>query len=97
LLVGASGFYMVERLDLWDRFQAISYWWMHAMVCIWLLFTLILFVAEPLFLCRWFKTRVQARPQATLSLVRWVHWVLLALSLVTVFGAVAGSHGLIAF
>ena len=29
-LVGASGFYMVARLDLWDRFEAIGYWWMHA-------------------------------------------------------------------
>jgi hypothetical protein len=30
--VAASGFYMVERLDLWDRFRDIEFWWMHAMV-----------------------------------------------------------------
>ena len=29
LLVAASGFYMVERLDLWDRFRDIEFWWMH--------------------------------------------------------------------
>lgn len=50
LIAGASGFYMVQRLDLWDRFGSIEYWWMHAMLCVWLLFTLMLFVAEPLLL-----------------------------------------------
>jgi len=48
LLVAASGFYMVNRLDLWDRFRAIEFWWMHAMVLLWFIFTLILFVGEPL-------------------------------------------------
>jgi uncharacterized membrane protein len=47
LLVGLSGFYMVWRLDLWDRFRTISFWWMHAMLCLWLLFAFILFIAEP--------------------------------------------------
>jgi uncharacterized membrane protein len=40
LLVAVSGFYMVERLDLWDRFRNIEFWWMHAMVLLWLIFTL---------------------------------------------------------
>ena len=51
LLVAASGFYMVERLDLWDRFRDIEFWWMHAMVLLWLIFTLVLFIGEPCFLC----------------------------------------------
>ena len=46
-LTGLSGLYMVVRLDLWDRFLSVEYWWMHAMVAVWLLFTLILFVAGP--------------------------------------------------
>src|SRR6516164_7688348 len=49
-LTGLSGLYMVVRLDLWDRFLSVEYWWMHAMVAVWLLFTLMLFVAEPVFL-----------------------------------------------
>ena len=48
LIAGASGFYMVQRLDLLDRFSSIKYWWMHAMLFVWLLFTLMLFVVEPL-------------------------------------------------
>lgn len=95
LLVGASGFYMVERLDFWARFKLIEYWWMHAMVGIWLLFTLILFVAEPLFLHRWFQARARIEPQSTLALIQSAHRVLLAMSLLTIFGAVAGAHGLL--
>jgi hypothetical protein len=29
-----------------------SYWWMHAMVCLWLVFAAMLFANEPLFLHR---------------------------------------------
>ena len=32
LLAGATGFYMVMRLDLWPRFGTTHYWWMQAMV-----------------------------------------------------------------
>jgi uncharacterized membrane protein len=48
LLVAASGFYMVERLNLWNRFRNVEFWWMHAMVLLWLIFTFILFIGEPL-------------------------------------------------
>jgi len=57
VLTGVSGFYMVVRLDLWGRFLLVAYWWMSAMVAVWLLFTLVLFVAEPLFLHRWLRVR----------------------------------------
>ncbi len=94
LLVGATGFYMVERFDLWERFKTVTYWWMHAMVGIWVLFAVILFIAEPLFLHSWFEARARARPEATLALAHRAHWILLILSALTILGAVAGSHGL---
>jgi hypothetical protein len=34
-------------------------WWMHAMIAVWLLFTVVLFVAEPLILHRWLLARAQ--------------------------------------
>jgi len=92
-LAGLTGLYMVVRLDLWDRFLSVAYWWMHAMVAVWLLFTLMLFVAEPLFLHRWLLARARAKPESTFRLVEWLHWILLTLSLVTLLGAVLGSHG----
>ena len=52
IVVGLTGLYMTWRLDLWNRFQAVAFWWMHAMVCVWLLFAIILFVAEPFILKR---------------------------------------------
>lgn len=94
LLTGASGFYMVWRFDLWGRFLApAQFWWMHAMVAIWLVFSLMLFVLEPLVLHRWFHARARLEPHGTLRLVSRMHWILLIASLVTLAGAVAGSHG----
>lgn len=92
-LAGLSGFYMLYRLDLWDRFRAGEYWWMHAMVFTWLLFTAMLFVLEPLFLHRWLARRATIAPASTFALIHRLHWFLLVLSVVTILGAVAGSHG----
>ena len=97
LVAGLSGFYMTMRLDLWDRFRSVSFWWMDAMVLVWLLFTMMLFVAEPLFLHRWLHARAEADPDATFHLIERWHRVLLTLSLITIFGTVAGSHGLLLF
>lgn len=93
LLVGLTGFYLVEAWDLWSRFTQASFWWMHAMAAIWVVFTATLFVAEPLFLHRWFQERARRNPEGTFRLIERMHWTLLTLSLITVLGAVAGSHG----
>ena len=97
LVTGFSGLYLVYKLDLWQRFAHIEFWWMHAMVLVWALFTLVLFVLEPLFLHRWFSERVRRHPESTFTLVTRLHWLLLGMSLVTVAGAVAGSHGYLLF
>ena len=94
LLVGASGFYIIIAWDLWSRFQSIAYWWMHAMVLVWIVFTVMLFIAEPLFLHRWFLRSAKEKPESVFRLIERLHWVLLAISLMTVLGAVAGSHGM---
>jgi uncharacterized membrane protein len=93
IVVGLTGFYMTWRLDLWDRFRTISFWWMHAMVCLWLLFTFALFVAEPFVLHRHFRQWATARPEVAFAWLHRVHRVLLVLSVVTILGAVAGSQG----
>ncbi len=93
LLVGISGFYLTSAWNLWNRFLDPHYWWMHAMVLVWLVFTVVLFVAEPLFLHRWFQRSAETDPERTFRIIQRMHWVLLILSLITVAGAVAGSHG----
>lgn len=91
LLAGASGLWMTWRADLWHRFADPAYWWMHAMVLVWLAFALMLFVLEPLFLHR----RMASSPDPVRDFARMerVHRLLLAASLLTTAGAVAGSHG----
>lgn len=93
MLAGLSGFYMAWRLDVWDRFRSVDFWWMHAMVLTWLVFTTMLFVLEPLILERLLRRRAALAPEATYRLLEWLHRALLILSLVTVAGAVAGSIG----
>ncbi len=93
VIVGLSGLYMVARLDLWDRFQALEFWWMHAMVCVWLLFAFMLFIAEPFILHRYFRRWAVEDPDAAFLRLLRVHWMLLILSLATIFGAVCGSQG----
>jgi len=93
LVAGLSGFYMLYRLNAWSRYLSPESWWLHAMTLVWLIFTIILFVLEPLVLHKRLAKRAERDPQGTLALVQRAHWVLLAISLITLVGAVAGSHG----
>jgi len=92
-VVGLTGFYMAWRLDLWGRFRIAEFWWMHAMVGVWLLFAFVLFVAEPFILHRYFDRWAIAQPRAAFAWLYRAHWVLLLLSVATIAGAVAGSQG----
>jgi uncharacterized membrane protein len=93
VVVGLTGFYMAWRLDLWDRFHMAEFWWMHAMICVWLLYALLLFVAEPFILHRHFDRWAIAQPKVAFAWLHRAHRVLLLLSIVTIVGAVAGSQG----
>lgn len=94
-VAGLSGLYLVERLDLWWRFAEPRFWWMHAMVLLWLAYAVALFVLEPLLLRARFAQRLRRDPDRALSRMMRHHWLVLFLSLATVAGAVAGSHGLL--
>jgi uncharacterized membrane protein len=93
VVVGATGFYMTAQFDLWDRFRGAGFWWMHAMVGVWALFALGLFVVEPFVLHRRLHQLAAADPDRFFARLQRAHWVLLVLSLATIFGAVAGSQG----
>jgi len=93
LIAGATGFYLTHEMEAWDRFLDPSMWWMHLMLVVWAVFTLVLFVAEPLFLHRWFRDRALRDPDGTFGIVLRMHMILLTASLVAVAGAVLGAHG----
>ncbi len=93
LIAGLSGFYMVHFLNGWERYQYIEFWWLHLMSFVWLVFTVVLFILEPLVLHRWFHEQAEINSDRTFALLHNFHKVILTVSLVAIFGAVAGSHG----
>lgn len=92
-IAGLSGFWMVHRLGAWERFLHASFFWMHLMVALWLVFSLILFVAEPRFLHAWFHRRATEDPEAAFALVQRAHHVLLSLSALAIALGLLGAHG----
>jgi len=93
LLTGLSGFYMLDMMNAWERYQSIQYWWVHLMTFIWVVFTVVLFVLEPLVLHRWFRNFATHDSKRAFVWLHRMHTLLLSLSVLAVLGAVAGSHG----
>jgi uncharacterized membrane protein len=93
LLTGLTGFHMLAGLHAWERYGMVQYWWIHAMTLVWVIFTVMLFILEPLVLHKLFLKKAGENPERTFAVIQRMHWILLGLSLLTVFGAVAGAHG----
>jgi len=94
LLVGLSGFYMLYSYELWGRVADPRFWWLDAMIGLWAVFTIMLFIAEPLFLHAWFDARARCDPDGAFRVVLRGHRVLSVVAVVTVLGAIGGAHGL---
>ena len=92
-LAGLSGFYMISRLDGWEWYGDADYWWVHAMTFLWLIFTFVLFVAEPWFLHAWFIRQAEVAPERTIAYVTRFHQIMTLLSLIVVAAAIFGVHG----
>ena len=80
-------------MSAWDRYQQMQFWWVHMMTLIWLIFTVILFVLEPLVLHRRFKLLASEDSDKAFALLHNMHKIILTLSLITIFVSVAGVHG----
>jgi uncharacterized membrane protein len=93
LMTGVSGYFMINYMDAWDRYQQAQFWWMHLMTLVWGIFTLVLFVLEPLVLHQWFKEQAIKDSDIAFAWLHRMHKVLLSLSLLAVFSAVLGAHG----
>lgn len=92
LLAGLSGFWMVERTDMWGRFADPAYWWMWAMLLVWLAFAIMLFLLEPLFLHK--RMAASPDPQRDYRRMENMHRLLLGAAIIATIGATGGSHGL---
>ncbi len=93
LITGLSGFFMLFWLDAWDRYLDLSFWWVHLMTLIWVFFTLLLFVIEPVLIKRNVHEKAMSNPAATFKFVNRMLMVLTTLSLIAILGAITGVHG----
>jgi uncharacterized membrane protein len=94
-LAALSGLYMTWRLDAWSRFATLHLWWMHAMVALWGVYALTLFVIEPLVLRGRLEEAIAAGASERLfERMERFHQVMFLASLIVIVGAVGGSHGL---
>jgi uncharacterized membrane protein len=94
LLAGVSGFYMFDALGHSERIFDPHFWWLGAMIGLWTLFIIMLFVAEPLFLHAWFAARARRDPDGAFHLALRGHRILSLVGVITVLAAVGGAHGL---
>ena len=95
LVVGLTGIYMVGSLGAWPRFVEPHYWWMHAMVGLWAIFGLMLFLVEPLVVGPRMQRNLVSDPDRALARMEALHWVLLGLSLMVIAAVVSGIYGLL--
>ena len=94
VITGLSGFYLLYAMDAWERYHSAEYWWVHLMTAIWTIFTLVLFILEPLVLHRFFADLVRKDSEKAFVWLQRMHRVLLSLSVLAIAGGVAGAHGL---
>lgn len=93
ILVGLSGGYLLWALGAWQWLSLPAFWWLDLMIAYWVLFVVMLFVIEPLGLM---ETLVFRRfpPDVAWRIFHAVHAILLAIGVVIIGAAAAGSHGL---
>jgi uncharacterized membrane protein len=87
VLAGITGFWMLGLTGGLARLRFAYGWWIDLMLLVWVLFTVMLFVAEPLRLPA--RLGLVHKPRAFLAL----HAVLLSIALAAIFCGVVGARG----
>ena len=93
LLAGLSGLYILIKLDAWDRFQYASFWWMHLMVAVWILFAFMIYVLEPLVIHRVFHDYALRQKHRAFAVATRLHVIALLISALAIAAGVLGAHG----
>ncbi len=93
LIVGLTGLYMIGSLDAWAWFTDSHRWWMNAMVALWVIFGLMLFIIEPFVVGPRLEKALRSEPASALRRIEGLHWTLLLLSLLVIAAVVAGIYG----
>ena len=86
-------YYMLYVFDAWDRFELLSFWWLHLMVAALVLFAVMVYVVEPLFLRRVFRELALRDKNWVFTIAIRLHAVALAVSAIAIGAGVLGAHG----
>jgi hypothetical protein len=81
------------RLAAWGLFESVSFWWLHLMIALWIVFVLMLFVFEPLGIDRLFRSYALREKDHAFALATRLHWVALVIVTFTIGAGVLGAHG----
>jgi uncharacterized membrane protein len=92
-LVGLSGLYLLYAYDAWDRFEYLSFWWLHLMVAVWALFAVMVYVLEPLLIHRVFHEFALRDKKQAFAVAIYLHAAALIVSAVAIGAGVLGAHG----
>jgi uncharacterized membrane protein len=93
LLAGASGIYMLMKLDAWERLRYASFWWLHLMIAVWAIFALMIYLLEPLLMHRLFRAYALQHKDRAFALAIRLHSVALLVSVLAIAAGVLGAHG----
>jgi len=93
LLAGLSGLYLLHKLNAWDRFADIAFWWLHLMVAVWAVFALMVYVLEPLVIDRLFTAYALRDKGRAFALAIRLHAIALTISALAIVAGMLGAHG----
>ena len=88
LLAGLSGFYMLNKMQAWERLLDPAFWWLMLMVAVWAVFALMVFVLEPLVVHRLFHNYALRDKERAFALAIWLHAVALTVAVVAIAAGV---------
>jgi uncharacterized membrane protein len=93
LLVGISGIYMLNELNAWNRFEYLSFWWLDLMVAVWLAFSIMVYVLEPLLVHHAFRRYALRDKDRAFALAIRLHTIALIISGLAIAAGVFGANG----
>jgi uncharacterized membrane protein len=96
LLAGLSGAYMLTRMQAWRLLFSGSFWWLHLMIAVWLLFAIMIYILEPLAIHRLFHEAVLRDKDAAFRAAILLHAAALAVAAAAIVAGVLGSAGSLA-
>ncbi len=94
LIAGASGGALIARLHLAGALRHGHAWGIEAMIALWVVFAVLLFVLEPLVLHKAMRRLAQTDARRVQVLLTRGHRVLLTLATLTILGGVLWVNGL---